>query len=325
MSDEVFCAQCGAALDRWPDVQLLEVLDPGSEPSGGQVVVRRLSHEGRTFLLLDKIEGEAEAESSPLRLVVGQRSDTGRVRGLDEDSLLALNLSATYESRTQPVLGVFAVADGMGGHEGGEIASKLALQVMAREVIRTIILPELDGEFTRDDLVTERLRAATTAANDAVYLARQKRDNDMGTTLTTVYVRDDQFFTAHVGDCRAYRWNDEGLQQLTQDHSLVASMVISGQIGPEEIYTHPQRSVIYRCVGDQATVDVDTDVQQLRPGDRLVVCCDGLWEMIRNEGIDDVMMQESDPQAACDLLVRRANAAGGDDNISVIVVQVEAL
>jgi serine/threonine protein phosphatase PrpC len=83
--------------------------------------------------------------------------------------------------------------------------------------------------------------------------------------------------------------------------------------------------VIYRCIGDQPLVEVDTDVHKLSPGDRIIICCDGLWEMIRNEGIEDVMMQESDPQAACDLLVSHANLAGGDDNISVIVVQVETL
>lgn len=327
--DEDFCAQCGASLDRRPDRTLLEVRDPESIPAGDRDVAAQFGHEGRTFLLLEGPEVEQATETPArhqgLRLVVGQRSDAGHVRELDEDSLLALNLSATYESETQPVLGLFAVADGMGGHEGGEIASKLALQVMAREVLQTIILPELAGESGSDARVVELLRAATVAANDAVYLARQKRENDMGTTLTTVYVRDEQLFIAHVGDCRAYRWNEEGLQQLTTDHSLVASMVATGRAEPEEIYTHPQRSVIYRCVGDQAIVEVDTGVLPLSPGDRLVVCCDGLWEMIRNEGIADVMMQESDPEVACDLLVHRANAAGGDDNISVIVVQVEAL
>ena len=130
---------------------------------------------------------------------------------------------------------------------------------------------------------------------------------------------------AHVGDCRAYRWNADGLEQLTTDHSVVASMVASGQAKPEEIYTHPHRSVIYRCIGDQPRSRWTPTSCRLAPGDRLVVCCDGLWEMVRNEGIEDVMMQESDPQAACDLLVSRANVAGGDDNISVIVVQVEAV
>jgi serine/threonine protein phosphatase PrpC len=162
------------------------------------------------------------------------------------------------------------------------------------------------------------------AANDAVYLARQKRGSDMGTTVTAALVRDDRLFLAHVGDCRAYRWNASGLQQLTTDHSVVARMIENGQAEPDEIYTHPHRSVVYRSIGDKPLVDVDTSVGSLEPGDRLIVCCDGLWEMIRNEGIEDVMMLEADPQAACDRLVKRANLAGGEDNISVIVVHVDA-
>ncbi len=324
---EAFCAQCGASLDRKPSVRLLEVGDADAEPPTGETVAARLFHEGRTILVLAEPEFKrpARPERKSIRLLVGQRSDAGQVRELDEDSLLCLTLAPSYGSRTGPVLGLFAVADGMGGHEGGEVASKLALQVLADQVVRTIFLPELRGEFRLDEDIVVRLRQATMAANDDVYLARQKRGNDMGTTLTAVLIRDSRFFVAHVGDCRAYRWSADGLEQLTVDHSVVASMVASGQAAPEEIYTHPHRSVIYRSVGDQPTVQVDTDVLRLEPGDRIIICCDGLWEMVRSEGIEDVMLEESEPQAACDLLVSRANLAGGDDNISVIIVQVEAV
>jgi protein phosphatase len=195
---------------------------------------------------------------------------------------------------------------------------------VADHALRTIVLPELAGELMLDEEILVRLRQAVLAANDAVYLARQKRGNDMGTTLTMVLVRDRRLFVAHVGDCRAYRWSDAGLEQLTADHSVVASMIADGQVMPDEIYTHPHRSVIYRCVGDQPTVEVDGDLLPLEPGHRILVCSDGLWEMVRSEGIADVMMQEANPQTACDLLVRLANAAGGEDNISVIIIQVEA-
>jgi serine/threonine protein phosphatase PrpC len=163
------------------------------------------------------------------------------------------------------------------------------------------------------------------AANDTVYLARQKAENDMGTTLTAAFVQDRHLFLAHVGDCRAYRWNVDGLAQLTTDHSVVASMVASGQATPDEVYTHPHRSIIYRSIGDKPMVEVDTDRLPLASGDRLILCSDGLWEMLRNEGIEDVMLQEADPQVACELLVKLANAAGGDDNISVIVVQMDGM
>ncbi len=322
-----FCAQCGASLDRKPEVRLLETADVATAPVIGETVVERLVYEGQTFLVLAEAEPQPEAPAEPLpptiRLVVGQRSDAGQVRSLNEDSMLALALAPTYESRTAPVLGLYAVADGMGGHEGGEVASKLALQVLAREVLTSIALPEIGGRHAPEEEIAARLQGAALAANDAVYLTRQKWGNDMGTTLTAVLIRDDRLFVAHVGDSRAYRWNANGLEQLTTDHSVVASMVASGQAAPEEIYTHPHRSVIYRCIGDQPLVEVESNILPLAPGDRLLVCSDGLWEMIRDEGIQDVLMQESEPQAACDLLVKHANVAGGEDNISVIVIQVE--
>jgi serine/threonine protein phosphatase PrpC len=327
--DEAFCARCGASLERKRDAHLVQVHDATARPSGDEAGAVWLEDEGRHFLLLAEPEPEAQSQAPAarrsIRLLVGQRSDAGQLRELDEDSLLALTLAPTYESQTGPVLGLFAVADGMGGHEGGEVASKMALQILAGRGLRTVILPELTGETIREEDITARLRQAAEAANDAVYLARQKAGNDMGTTLTVAYVRDERLFLAHVGDCRAYCWNAAGLEQLTTDHSVVASMIASGQAAPEEIYTHPHRSVIYRCIGDKPAVDVDSSLLSLAPGDRLVLCCDGLWEMIRSEGIADVLMQEADPQVACDVMVKRANAAGGDDNISVIVVQIEAV
>ncbi|HSJ54663.1 MAG TPA: protein phosphatase 2C domain-containing protein, partial [Anaerolineae bacterium] len=324
---DAFCSQCGAALDTKATVRLLEVADAESAPATGEQVVERLEAEGRTFFLLARPPAEEPAQPEPrdVRLIVGQRSDAGIVRELDEDSLLTLTLAPSYESRTAPVLGLFAVADGMGGHEGGEIASKLALQVLAEHVLKGIVLPEMAGELALDDDLLLRLRRAIVAANDDVFLARQKRGNDMGTTLTAVLVRDNRLFLAHVGDCRAFRWNADGLEQLTTDHSVVASMIANGQAAPDEIYTHPHRSVIYRSIGDKPSVEVDTDIVPLAPGDRILVCSDGLWEMVRNEGIADVMLQEADPQAACDLLVKQANLAGGEDNISIVIVLVEGM
>jgi serine/threonine protein phosphatase PrpC len=327
--DDAFCAQCGASLDHKPEVRLLEVQDTETDPSNSGKVAAQITHHDRTFLLLTDSEPKPETKPEALpappnpRLLVGHCSHAGQVRRSNQDSLLVLTLSPTYGSRTGPVQGLFAVADGMGGHEGGEVASKLALQVLADHVLRTIILPEMNSALALDEDIIAYLHQAVTAANDAVYLARKKRENDMGTTLTATFVRDDRLFLAHVGDCRTYRWNANGLEQLTADHSVVASMVASGEAAPEDVYTHPHRSVIYRCIGDKPLVEVDTDMLPLSNGDRLVLCSDGLWEMIRSKGIGDVLMQEADPKMACETMVRRANAAGGDDNISVIVVQIE--
>ena len=159
-------------------------------------------------------------------------------------------------------------------------------------------------------------------------LTRRRSSTGQGRTrptLTAILVRDARLLVAHVGDCRAYRWNAQGLEQLTTDHSVVASMIANGQAAPDEIYSHPHRSIIYRSIGDKPAVEVDGRVLPLAAGDRLIVCSDGLWEMVRNEGIADVMLQEADPQAACDLLVKHANLAGGEDNISIVIVAVAAL
>lgn len=326
-----FCARCGVLMDHRPEVRLLEVRDAEAEPAAEKAVVARFTHKARHFLLVVEPEPEPEPVPEPppepvsIRLVVGQRSDPGQVRELDEDSLFVMTMAPTYESRTGPVLGLFAVADGMGGHAGGEVASRMALRVVADRVMRTVVLPVLTGDLVLVDEILALLRQATMAANDTVYLTRQKRENDMGTTLTTAFVQDDRLFLAHVGDCRIYRWSADGLEQLTTDHSVIANMIAEGQAQPDELYTHPHRSIIYRCIGDKPLVDVDSDMAPLFPGDRVILCCDGLWEMVRDEGIKDAMMQEADPQAACDLLVRRANAAGGEDNISIIVVQVESI
>jgi len=325
--DDEFCARCGASLAESRAKVLLRQVQPGqTEPYGDKMIAAHLEQDGLAFLLLaEPAEEPPPPPPAPpgVRFLVGQRSDVGRVRELDEDSLLVLTISPTYEAKTSPVLGLFAVADGMGGHEGGEVASKLALQVLADYVLRTVILPELAGELILEEEVVVRLRQATIAANDAVFLTRQKRGNDMGTTLTAAFIRDDRLFLAHVGDCRAYRWNADGLEQLTTDHSVVASMIAEGRAAPEEIYTHPHRNIIYRCIGDKPVVTVDTDILPLAPGDRILLCSDGLWEMVRDEGIEEVLLQEADVQAACDLLIRNANLAGGEDNISVIIVQVD--
>ncbi len=327
-ASEAFCSRCGAALERKPEVRVLEVRDAEAEAAAtasGERVIASLVHDNHTFLVLaepEPLPQPAEPSTGAVRLIAGQRSVPGQVRDLNEDSVLILTMSPVFQSQNSPSISLFAVADGMGGHEGGEIASKLALQVLAERIVDDIALPSLADEAISDDGMLDRLRQAVSGVNDAVYMARQKRGTDMGTTLTTLLVRDQQLFLAHVGDCRAFRWDANGLRQLTADHSLVASMVARGQITADEIYTHPQRSIVYRSIGDRPIIEVDTSVQTLAPGDRLIVCSDGLWEMVRNEGIQDGMMAESDPQAACDLLASRANAAGGDDNISVIVVQV---
>ena len=144
----------------------------------------------------------------------------------------------------------------------------------------------------------------------------------MSTTITLAVIRDGYAVIANVGDSRAYRWNADGLQQISVDHSLVQSLVEAGELEPDQIYTHPQRNIIYRALGDRSRTEVDTFPLELVPGDRLILCSDGLWEMTRDDGIEETMLRELDPQVACDMLVELANMAGGTDNISIIIVEI---
>jgi len=155
--------------------------------------------------------------------------------------------------------------------------------------------------------------------------SQAEQDTNMGCTLTAALVQDTNAVVVNVGDSRTYHMRNGALSKITNDHSIVARLLERGMIQPEEIYTHEQKGIIYRSLGDKPDLEVDTFDLELQPGDRLVLCCDGLWEMLRDPYIEDVLLELYDPQAASDRLVQMANQAGGEDNISVIVVNVNEL
>jgi len=145
----------------------------------------------------------------------------------------------------------------------------------------------------------------------------------MGTTITAAVIIADTAYIANVGDSRTYLFSDKGLKKLTEDHSLIARLIAIGIAKPEEIYTHPRKSEIYRSLGNDPDIEVDTFVQRLKPGDCLMLCSDGLWEMVRDEQLAEILRTESHPQAACEKLIQAANENGGEDNIAVIIVKLE--
>ncbi|MCL2402902.1 MAG: Stp1/IreP family PP2C-type Ser/Thr phosphatase [Coriobacteriia bacterium] len=221
----------------------------------------------------------------------------GNVRALNEDSLLAL-----------PPL--YAVADGLGGHESGEVASALAIDTLR------------DHAPKHPDAVA--LARAVQSANQTVIsgIVKGLGREGMGTTMTAVMLESGRAVFAQVGDSRAYLLRNRRLSQVTEDHSVVGEMMRSGHLTAEEARRHPQRSVITRALGSDPNLNVDTfDVTILR-GDRLLVCTDGLSTMVEDAEIEQILSSSLDPNHAAEKLVQAALDAGGNDNISVIVVDV---
>lgn len=233
-----------------------------------------------------------------------QLTDTGCVREANEDAVGAW----PHEDGL-----LFAVADGLGGHDAGEFASSLALEVLAREMDRA------PGAWP----VQKRLRRAVQEANLEIYnkgvtVPELRR---MGTTLTASALVGHTLVAAHVGDCRLYLWRNQGLTQLTKDHTWVWEQVQYGILSPEEARTHPRRHILSRALGQNLIVSVDILSIDIQPGDVLVQCSDGVHAFLPESEITDAV-RSSSAEAACRGLVERGRAAGGEDNLSVQVAAV---
>jgi protein phosphatase len=239
-----------------------------------------------------------------LRLIAGGSTDVGRTRQVNQDAFLILE-----------DLGLYVVADGMGGHQGGEVASQLA--------VSAIRATYADGS---DDALVDAIEEANLQIHE-----RGEADPDlrgMGTTLVAVAVvpgdegGGERLLVANVGDSRAYLFRDGGLTQLTEDHSMVADLVREGRITEDEARVHPQRNIVTRVLGVYDQVDIDLwPVDPVR-GDRLLLCSDGLFNEVGADQISAVLRRLAEPQEAADELVRRALEGGGRDNITVVVVDV---
>ena len=265
-----------------------------------------------------------KANPKPLWVRIGASCDTGRVRDHNEDSLLTLDLRSDQNNAGR-AWGLYIVADGMGGHSAGEVASGLAIRGAAESVMRMYLTPTLESDTPfEEELLKEVVFKAITQANEYVLREAQARGNDMGTTLTMAIVVGDRAVIGNVGDSRTYLFRAGELRRVSKDNSLVQRLVDLGQIGPDDVYTHPQRNAVLRSLGDRAEVGIDLYVERLQAGDTLLLSSDGLWEMIRDPQIAALLTEHTDPQAAADALVALANTNGGEDNISAVVVQFAA-
>lgn len=230
------------------------------------------------------------------------RTHIGLVRASNQDALLL-----------QPgKYGLYGVADGMGGHKAGDVASRMAVETVSRT---------LKDQRPSDEM----LRAGIEEANLLIYEEQLDNQalNGMGTTMTVIWEDKRAVLLGHVGDSRAYRLRDGELEQISQDHSMVAELVRDGVITPEEALRHPYRNIITRALGASETVDVDIREMDKRKGDRYLICSDGLSEYVREDKMRDILHSYSLEEAA-DIFLNLALEGGGRDNVSLVLTEVTA-
>lgn len=278
--------------------------------SANRLIARFCQHCGRPIL-----QAAAPRSHTPL-LQTAAHTERGRVRHDNQDMISSGLLPLPDETMATLSL----VADGMGGHAAGALASQIAIRAACEYLWETV------GAHapTSDDDWRALLTGACDAANERV-CAEQCRDvarQDMGTTLTIAVVAGDRLYIAYVGDTRAYLIGADGTPatQLTTDHTLPERLITIGVLTPEEAASHPLRHTLYRWIGQQGHGPADTLVRPLKPGDTVLLCSDGLTNYVNNIELAEIIRTEPDAQQACDRLAALANARGGEDNISVAII-----
>jgi serine/threonine protein phosphatase PrpC len=275
-----------------------------------------------TMPLMDGVTRPLQSDSPLLQQpptshgTFAQATDVGVERGNNEDA--AFTFYATGRtSEDIPDLGLFIVADGMGGHQDGEKASALSVRVVVNQMLKTLYLPLLADNPNTDPIV-EVLADAVQRANAEIV----SRVPDGGTTITAVVVMHDRAYIAHVGDSRAYLVQRNSIEQLTRDHSLVQRLIELDHMTPDEARNYPNPNMLYRALGHSDVIDIDTLTRRIPTGARLLLCSDGLWGQVEEQAILDTVMRAATPQDACNQLIAMANAAGGVDNVTVIIFQM---
>lgn len=259
---------------------------------------------------------QAHPAPSQHDIQVGMASRRGRVRERNEDASLAWLTTRTLEGQPPQSMGLFIVADGVGGREHGAQASALATQIAAAHVIQQIGLPLLKdlSEPTHVPPIHEVLRDSVDLAHQTIVHRYPKA----GTTLTMALMLSDSLYIAHVGDSRAYVGQRDSFYPLTKDHSIAARLVEMGQATPEEVA--PQRSKLYKALGQGARVEPDIVHHSLTWGQYLLLCCDGLWGQMSDPEMAALIEQAPTPDIACQTLVAQANERGSEDNITVLLI-----
>jgi serine/threonine protein phosphatase PrpC len=261
-----------------------------------------------------------------VRLKLFARTDVGQIREHNEDNFLVADLSkrsrglleANRLASVGPFGHLFAVCDGMGGAAAGEVASQLAVDIIYERMVDGL---DQKSDVARDEIARRLVRAVETAGFRIFQEAKADRSRrGMGTTVTAAALVDDHLFFAQVGDSRGYILRDGVLTQVTRDQSLVNQLIEAGQLTAEEAETFEHNNIILQALGTSDTVQVDLTFVEVRPGDVMLLCSDGLSGMVRFDEIRETMRTAGDPVEVCKALTERANLGGGHDNITVIIV-----
>ncbi|RPI88667.1 MAG: serine/threonine-protein phosphatase [Chloroflexi bacterium] len=265
-------------------------------------------------------EGQPEKEPvEPVQFLAGCGQSVGRQRDHNEDALFTLTTNLITDIRQIP-FGLYIVADGMGGHQNGEKASASAVRAMAGHILRKLYIPLLyPAAKPPEQSIQEIMQEGVHEAHRSII----KQAIGGGTTLTTVLLLGDQMTIAHVGDSRVYLFQPDGkVEVITRDHSLVKRLEELGQITAEEAAVHPQRNVLYRALGQGEPFDPDTSSTPIPHGARLLICSDGLWGQATEQELSEIVWTAQSPELACQQLLDLANASGGPDNITAILVKL---
>ena len=255
----------------------------------------------------------------PPQFVVGSARSVGRQRDHNEDSLFSFSATLAGNSTTIP-FGIYIIADGMGGHQHGEVASEVAIRAMSNRLVTQLYNPIFGiSPVTPEESMHEIMAQGVVDAHKAVL----KKAPGGGTTLTAVVILGNRMTIAHVGDSRAYSvFLDGRMQVLTRDHSLVKRLEELGQITSEEAEVHPQRNVLYRALGQGEPFEPDVTTSPLPQPGYVLLCSDGLWGLVPDAEMFRIVAESPNPHQACKVLVERANTNGGPDNITAILVRM---
>lgn len=328
------------AYDWYPEIYPKAVVSPALE----RIIMRALTLEvNDRYNSVSEMKFALTGLSTPASVQAGYATDLGRYRELNEDSLLVLDLRQSFESIGTHI-GLYAVSDGMGGEAAGEVASRISVRAVAEWISDRLISASLKSthgsqvfeptqtgslllanDTGTDIRPAQLLMDAVRHANSEVldYAHYHPTTRGLGATLTAVLLVGNTLTVAHVGDSRCYILSQSGLEQITEDHSLVERMVRRGELTREEARSHPNRNIIYRSIGSREDLDVQLESRILRRGDLVLLCSDGLNGMLMDEEIEAIMKKSQDPWYVSKELVVAANASGGEDNVSVIVIKID--